>query len=78
MVKRNVAEAKAQLSALIDRAHAGEEIVICKAGVPWARIVPPAPTEPRRPGAWRGLISEGTLEALEARLPDDELDAWYA
>ena len=77
MVKRNVAEAKAELSALLDRAHDGEEIVVCKAGVPWARIMPPAATEPRRPGAWRGLLSERAIEALEAPLPADEVDAWY-
>ena len=77
MVKRNVAEAKTELSALLDRAHAGEEIVVCKAGIPWARNGPPAASEPRRPGAWRGLISDETLEALEAPLPDDELDAWW-
>jgi prevent-host-death family protein len=77
MVKRNVAEAKAELSALLDRAHDGEEIVVCKSGVPWARIVPPAATEPRRPGAWRGLLSDETIDALAAPLPEDELDAWY-
>jgi prevent-host-death family protein len=77
MVKRNVAEAKAELSALLDRAHDGEEIVVCKSGVPWARIVPPAAAEPRRPGAWRGLLSDEAIDALAAPLPEDELDAWY-
>jgi prevent-host-death family protein len=77
MVKRNVAQAKAELSALLDRAHDGEEIVICKAGVPWARIVPPAATEARRPGAWRGLISEQAIDGLAAPLPEDEIEAWY-
>lgn len=77
MVRRNVAEAKAELSALLDRAHDGEEIVICKSGVPWARIVPPSATEPRRPGAWRGLLSDKSMIALEASLSDDEIDVWY-
>ena len=36
----NIAEAKARLSALIDRASAGEEIEIRKRGQPVARIVP--------------------------------------
>ena len=36
----NVAEAKAKLSSLIDRAAAGEEIVIARAGKPLARLVP--------------------------------------
>lgn len=35
----SVAEAKAQLSELIERAAAGEEIVVARAGVPRARLV---------------------------------------
>jgi len=33
-------EAKTQLSALVDRAAAGEEVVIAKNGVPRAKLVP--------------------------------------
>ncbi len=33
-------EAKTQLSALVERAAAGEEIVIAKNGIPRARLVP--------------------------------------
>lgn len=33
-------EAKTQLSGLVDRAAAGEEIVIAKNGVPQARLIP--------------------------------------
>jgi prevent-host-death family protein len=36
----NLYDAKTQLSALVDRAAAGEEIVIAKNGVPRARLVP--------------------------------------
>jgi prevent-host-death family protein len=36
----NVHEAKTHLSRLLDRAHAGEEIVIAKSGEPYARLVP--------------------------------------
>lgn len=47
----NVYEAKTRFSELIDRAAAGEEIVIAKAGTPVARIVPlPPPPAHRRPG----------------------------
>lgn len=54
----NVYEAKTQLSRLLDRAHAGEEIVIGRAGVPVARLVPLASPEPiqRELGAWRGQV----------------------
>lgn len=39
-----VAQAKAQLSALLERVEAGEEIVIARRGKPIARLIP----EPRR------------------------------
>lgn len=35
----NVHEAKTQLSRLLERAHAGEEIIIAKSGEPYARLV---------------------------------------
>jgi len=53
----NLYEAKTSLSSLVDRAAAGEEIVIAKAGVPKARLVPLSrPTRPRKPGGWKGKI----------------------
>jgi len=54
----NVYEAKTHLSQLIDRAAAGEEIVIARAGRPVARLVPLAdlPSRRRSPGAWRGRV----------------------
>jgi prevent-host-death family protein len=55
----NVYEAKTHLSQLLDRAAAGEEIVIARAGRPVARLVAlaePSP-EPRKPGGWRGKVS---------------------
>src|SRR3954447_17609276 len=46
----NLYEAKTRLSDLVDRAAAGEEIVIAKNGVPQARLVPLASRgEPRKP-----------------------------
>lgn len=53
MTKMNIAEAKAKLSALVDRVAAGEEIVLCKAGRPVARIVPLAERARRTPGIRR-------------------------
>jgi prevent-host-death family protein len=55
----NTHEAKTHLSRLIDRAAAGEEIILAKAGKPLAKLVPyEAPKEPRRPGmgAWAGKV----------------------
>jgi prevent-host-death family protein len=49
----NIAEAKAHLSALVDRAAAGEEIILSKAGRPAARLVPLAERSPRQVGIRR-------------------------
>lgn len=46
MTRVNLAEAKARLSELIDRALAGEEVVISRRDVPVIRLVP----EPRHDG----------------------------
>lgn len=53
----NLYEAKTSLSSLVDRAASGEEIIIAKAGVPMARLVPlHAKRERRKPGGARGQI----------------------
>lgn len=51
----NIAQAKAQLSALIERVLAGEEIVAGEAGTPVAKLVRVDRTKfPRSPGALKG------------------------
>ena len=55
----NLYEAKTQLSDLVERAAAGETIVIAKAGVPMAHLAPlPAAEKPplRQPGRLKGKI----------------------
>lgn len=53
----NMHEAKTNLSKLVQRAAAGEEIIVAKAGEPVAKIVAYAvPREPRKPGALKGQI----------------------
>jgi prevent-host-death family protein len=57
MVVNTVTEAKAQLSALLDRVTAGEEVIISRAGKPIAALVPyEAARRPRKPGRLRGKI----------------------
>jgi prevent-host-death family protein len=52
-----VTEAKTQLSRLIERAQAGEEIVIRRGPRPVAKLIAYAPEHrPRKPGALRGQI----------------------
>ena len=56
----NLYEAKTQLSQLVDRAAAGEEIIIAKAGRPLARLVPlGARLQPRPLGLLRGQVRMG-------------------
>lgn len=51
----NIHEAKTHLSRLVDRAAAGEEIVIARAGKPLARLVAyEAPVKERTLGLWKG------------------------
>lgn len=53
----NLYEAKSQLSALVERAAAGEEIIIAKAGRPLARLTPLQGRASRRePGGWEGRV----------------------
>jgi prevent-host-death family protein len=65
----NVYEAKTHLSQLLERAAAGEEIVIARAGRPIARLVALAESPVRRvPGGWRGKV---TVAADFDELPDE-------
>jgi len=68
----NVHQAKTQLSRLLKRAHEGEEIVLAKAGKPYARLVPLEGAKPRVPGIIDGRVDEAFFEPL----PEDELKAW--
>jgi prevent-host-death family protein len=68
----NIQEAKAQLSALIARAEAGEDIVIARANKPVVRLVPVvAPKFERRLGEAKGLVQ--IAEDFDT-LPDDLLE----
>ena len=68
-------EAKSQLSRLGELAHQGEEIVICKAGTPWLRLLPCREhLKERKPGGLEGQIwmsedfdeeDEEFIEAME-------------
>ena len=57
MIKVNVHEAKTQLSRLLARVSAGEEVVISKSGKPMARLVPWSNEKKNRvPGLDKGLV----------------------
>lgn len=71
----NVDEAKTQLSRLLERVHAGEEIVIAKAGILCARLVPLDPLPERVLGRYRdrdGDLPDSVFEPLD----EGELALW--
>lgn len=66
----NIQHAKTQLSRLVDRAAAGEEIVVARNGRPVARIVSLGETRQPREGGWaKGLIRIGP--DFDAPLPEE-------
>ena len=60
-IKANIHDAKTHFSKLLERAHRGEEVIIAKAGKPYARLVPVTVPRTRRPGAFRGRIKGDVL-----------------
>ncbi len=70
----NIYEAKTRLSQLVDRAAAGEEIVIARNGRPVARLVGWKAARPKRkPGRLRGRIRVG--RDFDAPLPSGLFDS---
>jgi prevent-host-death family protein len=74
----NLYAAKTQLSALVDKAAQGEEIVIAKAGKPMAKLVPlEQKTLPPRKFGQNVLGVTYIAPDFDAPLPDDILDDFY-
>lgn len=74
MTQVNIYDAKTHLSSLLERAAAGEEIVVARAGKPVARIVALAETAAREPGALRGQLV--ISPDFDDDLPEDLLAAF--
>ena len=74
-VLQSLYEAKTNLSKLVDRAAAGEEIIIMKNGKPMARLVSMGKLGRRRKlGGWEG---KGWIaDDFDAPLPDEILAAF--
>jgi prevent-host-death family protein len=71
----NMHQAKSSLSRLVERALAGEEVVIARNGEPLVRLVPvPKERKPRVPGGYKGKIwmAPDCFEPMN----DEELDLW--
>jgi antitoxin (DNA-binding transcriptional repressor) of toxin-antitoxin stability system len=66
----NSYEAKTQLSRLIERALAGERIVIARAGRPLVELKPYQAALPRTPGLWKGKVR--IAQDFDAPVPELE------
>ena len=77
MAQVGMHEAKTKLSKLVERAEAGEDIVIARNGKPVARLVPVTGTNALAAvrGVWRGRVH---LADDFDELPDDIADAFGA
>lgn len=75
-MKITVHAAKTNLSKLIERAEAGEEIIIARGPTPVVRLVPivGSAAPKRRPGTLKGRIK--IHPSFYDPLPADELDLW--
>jgi len=70
----NIHEAKTQLSRLLKRVTAGEEITISRAGVPVAKLVAVEPTSGSRP---MGMDAGKIWIADDFDAPDPDLEALF-
>ena len=68
----NIHEAKTNFSKLLLRVHNGENIIIAKAGTPYAKLVPINPVKQRVAGIAKGAVTDDFFEPL----PEDELQSW--
>jgi prevent-host-death family protein len=71
----SVHDAKADLSHLLDRVEAGEEVVIARAGKPVAKLVPIPAAQPRVPGRLKHLAPPPDSFFFDP-LPEEELRLW--
>ena len=78
MKQVNIHEAKTELSKLVERAEAGEEIIIARAGKPAAKLVPVTKSRGRRrlglldgkyrvPDNFNAPLPESIIRAFEGR-----------
>jgi prevent-host-death family protein len=69
MAQFNIADAKARFSELVEKAVAGDEVIIARDNKPLLKLVPlGADGRPRRPGSARGQV--WMSEDFDAPLPD--------
>ena len=67
MIIVNVHDAKTNFSKLVDQAHNGNEVIVAKAGKPWARLVPLEQKSERIPGRHVGRHAPASRVVLPGR-----------
>jgi len=72
MAMINIHQAKTRFSKLLDRVHSGEEIIISKAGKPFAKRILLQPPEKRTPGIAKGRVTDAFFDLLS----EEELGQW--
>lgn len=74
----NIHDAKTNFSKLIERATAGEDIVVAKAGKPCVRLVKIEEERlpDRKPGRFREELKNVPSDIWFEPMSEDELDAW--
>lgn len=70
----NVHQAKTQLSRLLARVEAGEEVVIARRGEPVAKLVSCNPVGKRQPDVLKGKLV--VPDSFFDPLPEEELKRW--
>jgi prevent-host-death family protein len=71
MAQFNIAEAKARFSELVEKALAGDEVVVARDNKPLLKLVPLGDTDrPRQPGSARGQVRMS--KDFDEPLPDFE------
>ena len=69
----NLYDAKARLFRLIDRATAGEDVIIARSGKPLVRLVPVEALRPREPGLLKGPV---VPDSVFDPPPEEEQALW--
>jgi len=75
MIQVNMHEAKTKLSALAEKVHKGEKVIIAKAGKPWMELVPVNNAGHRREfGLLKGKIQ---MASDFDQTPQEVIDSFY-
>lgn len=74
-MQMTIAEAREQLSLLLDGFEAGDEVIITRNGVPAVQLI--LVTEPgRRLGLLEGQMDPDSIPDFLDPMSDDDLDSW--